>query len=240
MNPSTPSPDPALIGTAGNDAITGTARTEAIYAQAGHDQIDAGAGDDAIHGGRGNDSIDGGSGIDTAAFSGKRANFALTQQSGKTVVRDTIGLEGTDILSGVERLLFTDTRLALDLHGNAGLAIKVLGAVLGREAVHDKAMLGVSLGLYDAGHDSVAVASVLVNMVLGPSISDEAFVARLYQNITGAAPSVAELALYVGMLRSGVHTQGSLAVMAAETGQNSLNIDLVGLVQSGIEYTAAP
>ena len=240
MNPSIHSSDPALIGTAGNDTITGTARAEAIYAQAGHDRIDAGAGDDAIHGGRGNDTIDAGLGIDTVAFGGRRASFTITQQHGQTVVRDNAGPDGTDILSAVERLLFSDTRLALDLHGNAGLAVKVLGAVLGREAVHDKAMLGVSLGLYDAGHDSVAVASMLIHMVLGPNVSDEAFVARVYQNITGAAPSGAELALYVGMLRSGVHTQGSLAVMAAETGQNSLNIDLVGLAQSGIEYTAAP
>lgn len=231
---------PALVGGASNDVLTGSGEDDMVYGEAGDDLISSGAGRDIIHGGRADDTIDGGTGIDTAVFSGRRANFSVTQQDGRATVRDHAGLEGTDILTGVERLLFGDTRLALDLHGHAGLAIKVLGAVLGREAVNDKAMIGVSLGLYDAGLDSAAVASVLIGMVLGPTVSDEAFVARVYQNITGAAPSEDELALYVGMLRSGVHTQASLAVLAAETGQNSLNIDLVGLAQTGIGYIAAP
>ncbi len=231
---------PAVVGSASHDVLTGSGQDDMIYGQAGNDQISAGAGNDIISGGRGNDAIDGGAGLDTAAFSGRRGSFSVTRQDDKTVVRDNAGLEGTDILTGVERLLFGDTRVALDLHGNAGLAIKVLGAVLGREAVNDKAMIGVSLGLYDAGLDSAAVASVLIGLVLGPTVSDEAFVARVYQNITGSAPTGDELAMYVGMLRSGVHTQASLAVLAAETGQNSVNIDLVGLAQSGIEYTVTP
>ncbi|MDP3138692.1 MAG: DUF4214 domain-containing protein, partial [Burkholderiaceae bacterium] len=227
----------AKVGTAGNDVLVGTDRADILYGQDGDDFISGGAGDDLISGGRGNDTIDGGAGIDTAGYSGRRSHFSVAQDSGKTIVRDKVGLEGTDILIGVERLLFSDTSVALDLDGHAGMAVKVLGAVLGREAVHDKSLVGVSLGLFDAGLSSGAVATVLIEATLGAAISDEAFVAKVYHNITGVAPSDADLAYYVALLKSGVHTQASLVLLAAETEANKVNIDLVGLSHTGVEFT---
>lgn len=227
----------ARTGTAGNDVMAGTDQADILYGHDGDDLISGGAGDDLLSGGRGNDTIDGGAGIDTAGYGGKRSHFSIVQDGGKTVVRDKVGLEGTDLLIGVERLLFSDASVALDLDGHAGMAVKVLGAVLGREAVHDKSLVGVSLGLFDAGLSSDAVATVLIEASLGAAVSDEAFVAKVYHNITGMAPSDADLAYYVGLLRSGVHTQASLALLAAETEANKVNIDLVGLSHSGVEFT---
>lgn len=228
---------PAKVGTAGGDVLVGTDQSDIIYGRDGDDVISGGAGDDLISGGRGNDTIDGGAGIDTAGYGGQRSRFSVVQDGGKTIVRDKVGLEGTDLLFGVERLLFSDTSVALDLDGHAGMAVKVLGAVLGREAVHDKSLVGVSLGLFDAGLSSGAVAMVLIEAKLGAAISDEAFVAKVYHNITGRAPADTDLAYYVGLLKSGVHTQASLALLAAETEANKVNIDLVGLSQTGVEFT---
>ncbi|MDO8277943.1 MAG: DUF4214 domain-containing protein [Burkholderiaceae bacterium] len=227
----------AKAGTAGNDVLVGTDQSDIIYGQDGNDFISAGAGNDLISGGRGNDTIDGGAGIDTAGYAGRRSQFSVVQDGGQTVVRDKVGLEGTDLLIGVERLLFSDTSVALDLDGHAGMAVKVLGAVLGREAVHDKSLVGVSLGLFDAGLSSGAVATVLIEASLGTAVTDEAFVTKVYHNVTGVAPSSADLAYYVGLLKSGVHTQASLAVLAAETEANKVNIDLVGLLHTGVEFT---
>ena len=40
-----------------------------------------------------------------------------------------------DILKNIERLKFIDTSIALDLDSNAGVAAKVMGAVLGKASI---------------------------------------------------------------------------------------------------------
>ena len=46
--------------------------------------------------------------IDTAVFSGARANYAITQAAGVVTVTDNVGTDGTDTLTGIENLRFTD------------------------------------------------------------------------------------------------------------------------------------
>ena len=79
-----------------------------------------GAGNDTLTGGAGNDSLDGGNGIDTAVFSGPRATYTVLQNAGGFVVTDTQladGNDGSDILSGIERLAFAD--LTMDFAANS-------------------------------------------------------------------------------------------------------------------------
>ncbi|MCH2579975.1 MAG: hypothetical protein MK133_02105, partial [Planctomycetes bacterium] len=53
--------------------------------------------------------IVGGGGVDSVLFSGRSSEYALTTRAGVVEVRDTIrGRDGTDRLSAVERLVFTD------------------------------------------------------------------------------------------------------------------------------------
>ena len=68
--------------------------------------------------------------------------------------------------------------------------------------------------------------------------SDTAFVNTVYENVVGAAPSPAELEFFVGLLAGsgGTMSQGQLLALAASTDANALNIDLVGLQQSGVEF----
>ncbi len=78
-----------LTGTVGNDSITGTAFN------------------DALEGSGGNDILAGGAGEDTAVFRGARSSYTFSELStGELVV--TSALEGTDTLSSVEVLRFTD------------------------------------------------------------------------------------------------------------------------------------
>ena len=66
-------------------------------------------------GGGGNDTIDGGAGGDIAIFSGTRAQYTIsTNGAGQTTVMDTVaGRDGTDTLTNVEALQFTNANVLI-------------------------------------------------------------------------------------------------------------------------------
>ncbi len=69
----------------------------------------------------GNDSLIGGILTDTAAYVGKRSEYLVTMNSdGSFSVADTIaGRDGTDTLTNIERLQFSDQNAGFDIGGNA-------------------------------------------------------------------------------------------------------------------------
>ena len=74
-----------------------------------NDYLVGSSSDNQIRGNSGDDLIDGGAGIDTAVYTGPRAQYVITAQNdGSYVVRDTTGKEGTDTLRNIENLSFTD------------------------------------------------------------------------------------------------------------------------------------
>jgi len=78
------------IGGSGDDVITGNGLANELT------------------GGGGNDSIIGGDGYDTVVYSGNEADYQL-QKTGETIaVRSLVSNEGTDTLTGVEKLQFAD------------------------------------------------------------------------------------------------------------------------------------
>ncbi len=68
----------------------------------------------------------------------------------------------------------------------------------------------------------------------GASTPDQ-IVTLLWTNVIGSAPTESNKSTFIGMLQNGT-TPGALAHMAAETDFNTLNINLVGLMQTGIAY----
>ena len=58
----------------------------------------------------------------------------------------------------------------------------------------------------------------------------------LWTNLVGSAPSPSQAAPIVALLDGGM-TVGALTVLAADLDLNTTNIGLVGLVQTGIEYS---
>ena len=51
----------------------------------------------------------------------------------------------------MERLHFPDWDWAIDVEGNAGTTVKILGAVFGAEYAQDPEFVGIGLALLDAG-----------------------------------------------------------------------------------------
>jgi hypothetical protein len=66
--------------------------------------------------------------------------------------------------------------------------------------------------------------------------TNDAIVTTLWRNVVGFNPSAAEKAPFIKMLADGMKA-GDLVVLAADTALNTTNIGLIGLIQTGIEYT---
>lgn len=192
-------------------------------------------------GGAGNDQIDGGGGIDTAAYTSLYSDCTVTQTASGLVVSS--GAEGTDTLVGIERLQFSDVRLAFDLDGNAGAAALVLGALAGKGMLQDRALVGQVLNLLDSGMSiasltEMAVSSGIVATLAGGSGNTD-FVKLLLRNVVGSDSEVPIIESLTGALDSGAFTQAGMLAAAAQLEANKVQIDLVGLAQTGLAYFPA-
>lgn len=223
-----------LTGTGYADNLFGTDTINTISGGAGKDSINGLGGNDLLIGGQGDDEIIGGLGVDTAQFSGTSASYSISASKSKTTVIDKrLNSDGSDSLSGVERLKFSDKSIAIDLDGNAGTSAKIIGAVLGKEAVKIPAFMGIGLSLLDAGmsySDLGALALVAVGATTNESIAT-----TVWRNIYGTNPTANELSSIVKQLNDGLKP-GDYIVSVGDSALNATNIGLVGLALTGIEF----
>ncbi len=207
----------------------------------GNDVLTSGTKNDVFGGYGGNDTIDGGAGIDTAVYSGNRASYAVTKTGTGFTVADNSGAEGTDTLTNVERLQFADKKLAFDVDGSAGKAAEIVAALFGTQYLQTKEYVGLGISLFDSGQTMEQVAQLALGAglfkQLAGSSSNTDFVKLVYGNVTGAAPSTSDLGYFVHLLDTGAYAQASLAAAAAQDPLNTAHIGLVGLGQTGIEFT---
>lgn len=181
----------------------------------------------AASGGAGtNDTFNGGAGVDTVVFSGGHAEYGVIRTSSGWSV--THGSE-VDALVSVERLQFSDHKVALDVDGNAGWAIKIISALFGAQWAASPSIVGVGISLLDAGMSPQAVIQAVVNKPDFSSLSgsNETFVRTVYQNLTGSTASEQFVTNVVNLIDSGQHTKESIGLIAA---------GLVGVPDTGIVY----
>lgn len=216
-----------VTGGSGGDKLVGGADNDLIYGLGGNDTLTGGAG---------NDTLGGGDGIDTILYGGPASRYVLDVPGAGWSVQDTSGSEGRDLLYDVERLHFSDHNLAIDIDGHAGATAKVLGAVFGAATVHNRTYVGIALGLLDGGMSYQSLMQLALDVRLGAAAGHQAVVSLLYTNVIGSAPPPDALAYFTSLLDDGVLTPSGLGVLAADTTQNAVNINLVGLYESGIEF----
>ncbi|MBO9502974.1 hypothetical protein J7346_14795, partial [Brevundimonas sp. A19_0] len=95
-----------VFGLDGADYLTGQDQhDDRLDGGDGADYLWGVGGDDMLTGGAGDDEIDGDIGFDTAVFSGPRSAYVITNTKDAIVVT---GPDGTDTLTNVERLRFSD------------------------------------------------------------------------------------------------------------------------------------
>ena len=222
--------------TAGNLSASTGKLTSALLVETPGQTYTGTSANDTLTGGPGKDTLDGGAGIDTATLSGNRAASTITKTAtGYTVSGAT---NGTDTLTGIERLQFADKKLALDLGVGqaAGNTVKIIGAAFGAPSIQQRPdWVGTGLNLFDGGMSLLAVSDLVVS-ILG--LSNTAFVNTVYRNVVGVLPSATERDSYVELLQGsgGSMTQAELLVLAANTSVNAQTIKLVGLQQTGVEF----
>jgi hypothetical protein len=202
----------------------------------------------AINGGTGNDllslstgrfTVDGGAGIDTVALTQLRANYTVAATATGHTVNSADG-NSSYSLTQVERVQFANSRLALDLNGNAGTTAKILGAVFGAASVKAQPdYVGIGLRYLDTGTSYENLMQLALDARLGPGATPAQVVTLLYTHVVGVAPPAADLAYYTGLLDSKAYTPATLGVLAADTSLNVANIDLMGLTQTGLPFVLA-
>ena len=194
---------------------------------------------DTIKGQPGTDFFDGGLGIDTVVYSGPQERYSITKSGNRYVVSEPTGSDDTDYLSNIERLQFSNGKVALDLGGNAGQAARLIGALLGPTFIKDKALAGVVIGLVDQDYSIENIANLGLNtsfyLALAGSTKNEDFVNHVFRNVVGRPPEVNEQKTYVDMLNAGT-SQAALAVMAAGTEFTASQIGLTGLTSHGWDF----
>jgi Ca2+-binding RTX toxin-like protein len=147
-----------VVGTRFGDQITGTVIDNKIDGGEGDDTLAGGGGNDEITGGKGDDKIDGGLGVDTAVFSGTRADYQITENTdGSTTIVDLRGegFDGTDQLNGIEILKFSD-----ETEGSASGPenLQLSGGVVDSDA-RAGSVVGL-LSAYDADGDALTFTLV--------------------------------------------------------------------------------
>ena len=209
-----------------NNEVRGTASDDTLSSNNGLNIFRGLAGNDLISG-----TLDF---INSAAYFGARSDFSLKIVNGLPVeVADKFGNEGTDSLKSVERLVFSNLSVAFDITGNAGTTAKLLGAVFGKDSLTNKQYVGIGLSLLDAGMSTTTLASLAVDAA--NLKTNDQIVSTLWKNVFGTTASNSDKAPYVKLLDDGM-SPGTLAWLAADTTFNKVNINLVGLAQTGIEY----
>ncbi|VXC50435.1 DUF4214 domain-containing protein [Massilia sp. 9I] len=215
---------------AGDDSIEGSAGADGLMGFAGNDRIRGGAGDDWISGG---------SGRDIALYAGARAGFSIARTADGFTVIDGSGLEGRDSLTGVERLVFADTHVALDVGAGetGGRAYRLYEAAFNRTP--DAAGVGFWIGLLDRGVAFTTVAQGFLDSreyheAYGSAMTHRELVTRYYTNILDRAPEQAGLDFWVGRLDAGA----SRADVLAGISESAENINgTAALIANGFSHT---
>lgn len=192
------------------------------------------SGNDTLLALAGNEFIDGGLGLDTLVYGDGRGPY-LVRASGKGYTV-TDGGGSVDVLSGVERIVFSDGGVALDADGAAGQTFRLYRAALDRPP--DSGGLGFWMSAMDRGLDLGSVARAFLDSAeFGGrygGMDNTQFVTQLYSSALHRAPDEAGLAWHVANLDHGL-SRAAVLIGFAESAE--CRDAVAALIGNGIDYT---
>lgn len=209
----------SVVGTVYDDVIIGNAKNNSVTYTGGNDLLDGGAGLDLLR-------------IWQSAAEFKVSKDTVTGFWSVDAINNTLGHVE---LQNIERIYFENTSWALDTGPteNAGITAKILGAIFGKDSLTNKQYVGIGLSFLDAGWTYDNLAGLALNAA--GAVTQDQVVSLLWKNIIGFNATAADKAPYIALLQNGM-SPGALAHLAADSSYNTSNINLVGLMQSGIEF----
>ena len=214
--------------------VQGTVEHDLLIGSASADLLAGLAGNDTIAGNGGNDLVFGGDGLDTVQLLDRMDSAVITHENDFWTVT---GHSGSSRLSGVERVQFSNGKVALDLavDQKAGQAALLTAALAGKNALADSRAVGWVLGLLDnSGGDLGQLCNTLVSADWFKALTggtDSGLAALLSNNLASQTAYLDLLQVHGGSL-----SQSELLMYATLSPENQANIDLAGLQQSGLVY----
>lgn len=219
--------------------------------------INGGDGDDTITlngggsnlsalGGNGNDTIvltthghhiDGGAGADMVVLAGARSSYQLQATGNGYQISQISGGAGSDTLSSIERIQFSDGAVALDAAGNAGQAYRIYQAAFDRAP--DAKGLGFWISALDRGASLRDVASAFTQSsefksLYGAAPANSDFLNSLYHNVLHRDGDAGGFAWWLDKLDTHAASFTDLLVSFSESAENQAA--LAPAVSGGIPY----
>ena len=231
---------------AGARDVLGGETDESLVVSSGAVYWDAGAGDDVLQMAGGAHYFAGGYGLDVLEWAVDRDQVDWQQTTaGQTRLVFQGSPSASVVLDGVERVVLQDARWAADIEdGQAGLAAKLVGAVLGADFVSNQTIMGIALDYLDGGGSvesliDLGLTTPMAIAVIGrPVANDRDAIAVVFQNITGVAADAGVIDSFASQIGSvpGQLSLEELILVGANHELNLTNIDFVGLVDQGLWY----
>lgn len=212
-------------------------RAESLRGTRGDGETWGFGGNDTIQASLGRDYIDGGEGLDWLRYDSHSESFAITLRSSShgSVDHRTAPALHTDTLISIERLIFTDKNIALDIDGIAGQAYRIYQAAFDRAP--DPTGLGYWIEVMDNGASLTGVAGGFIGSNEFQSrygdASDVDFIKLLYENVLDRQPDAAGYVFWQEAMGRGLTREGLLAEFS-ESSENKNNV--AEFVANGIEY----
>lgn len=183
--------------------------------------------------------------IDWVRYAGDRDDYVLQRSGvGDWSIRTATGSSATP-LPGIERVVFDDGALALDLAGgalgsSAAQAARLVFSLWGQAGLDNPALMGEALTYVDALQlDPVTQVADSLGLLaaLAGHAEPAALLSLLHTNIVGRAPDAAELQALLDFQKAGGHSNAQLVQIAAELATTAQAMDLSALIQEGLTFT---
>jgi hypothetical protein len=229
------------------------------FVLSGNDQIIGSSGNDTLIGWGGNDTIDGGGGFNTAAYTGPTSNYEVTINPSSIIVHDYTGADGTDTLTNIQQLQFTDTTLqtkwfteAASLAGSNpsqftfltelyiayfNRAPDAVGLDYWASVNYEGHTLSDIAGYISSQPETVALYSPIT--ASSPASAISSFITSVYQNVLDRAPDSSGAQYWLGEIQSGAVTMAQYigdVIYAATVSGNSDAVYLVNKELAGAHF----
>ena len=223
----------------GLESVAGTAIADQLYGNELNNTITGRDGNDTIFADGGSDTIQGGAGLDTIKYALSQANYTLAVGESSSTVKE-ISIGTNDSLSTVERVVFSDKSVALDIGSGevGGSCYRIYKAAFNRTP--DEGGLGYWIGQMDLGKTLVEVSAGFIDSdefraSYGTNPTNGEFLTKVYNNVLGRDPDSGGYDWWVDQLANNPEKSWS-KVMAdfSEGTENQANV--LELIGNGVQY----
>jgi hypothetical protein len=206
-----------------------------IFGTTGNNTLNGTSGDDIFNAGPGDHTVNGGVGTDTSIYWEPSNNFQISINAGNpaVTVQDKVGTDGTDTLSSIELVQFSDQTLQATWFTKAAslAAGQILKIVDLYTAGFNRAPDAVGLDYWAsqlADGQSLSnisksfLSSPEATAIYSPTSSAADFVSTAYFYVLGRAPDPAGASYWINQIQTD-HVQRSDLITALISGAQSLN-----------------